>query len=217
MFLQHQSSLTMHLNQDPYKVIAPVFDTVTRAFLSKPRARIIKLCQEYETKRVLDMGCGTGALLSQMLNSGVLAVGADLSTAMLARALAKRDAWGNALPLLQMNGLHPSFKTGSFDALIYCLMLHETGPAMDEILRHGFALAPLAFVLEWRSPERNLDYPVTAWISVVERLAGKAHYQSYRRFISQGGIYGLAHRAGAKIEQAETLRAGSLVLAVLSG
>ncbi len=153
-------------------------------------------------------GSGTSGVPSPA--SSPLVVGLDFSGPML-----RRGKMPGAPFLVQGDAFRPPFAPGSFDALIYSLFLHETEADAAAILRQGFALAPLAILLEWRVPERNLDYPATLWVHIVERLAGKRHYRNFRRFMKGGGVHGLAARAGAQVLRERPLAGGSLVLTVL--
>ena len=80
--------------QRVYRRFAPVYDTVTTLFsLWRWRgwqARVLP----HARGRVLDVGCGTGALLQRLSDRG-MAVGLDLSPDMLAKA-ARRPAPPNA-------------------------------------------------------------------------------------------------------------------------
>lgn len=101
-----------------------------------------------------------------------------------------------------------------FDAVVFSLVLHETRQP-ERLLEQAFTVAPRVIALEWRMPERNLDYLGAFWVPVIERLAGKEHYRRFRQFIHCGGLRGLAQRVDAELVYEEPLRGGSLVLAIL--
>lgn len=201
---------------DAYKDIAPVYDAVTAAFLNSPRRLMAETCAELGARRVLDLGCGTGILAAMLRERADLVVGVDISPAMLRRAWEKQSP-RNASPLFVLaDGLAPPFAENSFDILTYSFVLHESGSPPEELLRKGFSLAPLALVLEWRMPERNLDYLRCFWAHAVERLAGREHYHHFRSFMRNGGLNGLAHRTGATILRERPLKGGGFVLALLA-
>jgi SAM-dependent methyltransferase len=212
---EHAAQGNTVLPADPYKRIAPVYDLVAAAYLRGMHERMAELCAQYGARRVLDVGCGTGLLTSCLSRSFAQVVGMDISRAMLGRAQEKRSA-ARPFSLVRGSALAPPFAGSAFDAVTYSLMLHEvSGKQAERMLDAGFSLAPRAFVLEWRSPERNLDYLLTAWSHGVEFLAGLEHYRGFREFMRRGGIYGLARRAGATVKEAVPLRMGSFILAVL--
>ena len=212
---------------DAYKTIAPVYDAVTGAFLRKPRKMIVEACAALKAWRVLDVGCGTG-VLAAMLREGrtELVAGLDRSDAMLAAgsrknaplpapAVSRSGASPAQSLFVRGDAAFPPFKPGSFDALVYALILHETTADADALVKAGFALAPLALILEWRMPERNLDVLAASWVHGIERLAGREHYRQFRAFMQTGGVRGLALRVGARIVSERALAGNSLVLATL--
>lgn len=200
---------------DPYERIAPVYDFVATAYLRGMHDRMAEMCERYGVRRIVDIGCGTGLLTARLARSFPFVAGLDLSKAMLRRARNKNNS-GQPFPLVRGSALEPPFAPRSFDAVTYSLMLHEAADGQAErMLEAGFSLAPLVFVLEWRSPERNLDYLLTSWSHGVEFMAGLEHYRGFRAFMRRGGVYGLALRAGAVVKEAVSLRMGSFILAVL--
>ena len=216
---------------DEYRRIAPVYDAATAFFLRGPRRALAETCAGLGARRVLDVGCGTGALSAMLRKRTDFAVGLERSAAMLKAGASGRrkraaDHGGGRHPggagreqfrplFVQGDAANPPFAPGSFDALVYALILHETTADADALLDAGFALAPLALVLEWRMPERNLDVICAAWVHIIERLAGQKHYRQFRAFMRAGGVRGLARRVGASILEERTLAGNSLVLAVL--
>ncbi len=94
-------------------------------------------------RRVLELGCGTGAHAEQLLRMGFEVHGIDLSDSMLARARARRDAW----PAEWRE--RSSFAVGdarsarcgrTFDAVLslFHVMSYQTG---NEDLRAAYATA----------------------------------------------------------------------------
>lgn len=204
---------------DPYRNIASVYDAFTASFLQGPRAEIVRSCRELGAGRILDVGCGTGILARMLREQGATIVGLDASAAMLNE---RREGPGNqrgaAAPsslLVLGDAERLPFRPRSFDILIYALILHETASDAEKLLRAGFSLAPRVLALEWRLPERNLDYCLRFWVPLIERLAGKEHYRHYRAYMRSGGIRGLAWRAGADVVWEKPLRGNSLSLCLL--
>jgi len=69
-------------------------------------------------RRVLELGCGTGALLLEMSRCGLDAVGLDLSPAMLRLAARRaRRSTGN-IALVRADGRALPFSDGSFDSVV---------------------------------------------------------------------------------------------------
>lgn len=195
---------------DPYGRIAPYYDPVTAAFLRGPRERMARACASLGAERVLDLGCGTGRFTDLLAGTSQLAIGLDASAAMLALRARQSSAF-----YVAADGAFPPFAADGFDLVTCCLVLHECGERAEALLAASLALAPMVLALEWRMPERNLDCLRTFWVHGVERLAGREHYRSFRRFMRLGGLNGLAQRCKARISAETALAGGSLVLALL--
>lgn len=78
--------------------------------LSEEDARLLG---ELDGKRVVEIGCGSASCTRWVSGRAELAVGCDISEAMLRRAAPNED--GNPLPLVQADALRLPFKDGSFD------------------------------------------------------------------------------------------------------
>lgn len=82
---------------------------------------------------VLDLGCGTGALLRALEPQGVTGVGADVSGAMLDRARAHRPQG----TFVQLDGPHLPFAENTFDVVISMLSWRylDWDPVLLEVAR----------------------------------------------------------------------------------
>jgi ubiquinone/menaquinone biosynthesis C-methylase UbiE len=129
------------------------------------------------TDRVLDVGCGTGELLSRVAARFPAAKlsGLDPVPEMLEVAKAKlhpgvelRQGWANELP----------WPDASFDIVVSCNMFHYiTHPVqavreMTRVLRPGGRLV----ITDWCD-----DYIACRLCNVYLRLANRAHYKTYRQ------------------------------------
>lgn len=194
---------------DNYKNIARWYGPATGWLLRPARERVIRRCRERGFARVLDIGCGTGLLLRDLHAAGLAVTGCDISPSMLARAAADLPASVS----LAMCGTSLPFADASFDAATLLMVLHETDDAPETLLTEALRIAPTCLVLDWRMPERNLDFSVQVPVHAIERIAGRRHYSRFRRFAETGYVRGAAMRAGAKVEAEEPLKGGALVLA----
>lgn len=169
------------------------------------------ICAERGWHRVLDFGCGTGEQTAILREAGVMAAGMDISPAMLSVAVTKHPALCGGL--VRAN-LPAPFCDASFDAVILSLVLHESREDGVMILREALRLAPRALILEWRMPERNLDYPGQIITHCVERLAGKKHYRRFRAFARAGWLRGLAYAGGVPLAEEHIVAGGLFTLAI---
>jgi SAM-dependent methyltransferase len=159
--------------------------------------------------RVLDVGCGTGAVCALAARRGALPTGVDVAAGMLAEArrrhpgLAFAEADAAALP----------FPDGSFDAAVGNFVLNHLPAPEAAVAELARVLAPggaLALSL-WDLPARN------RWLGIVgeaiaevgvptpaEIAAGPASY----RFADRGALLGLLRGAGltgARVREVSTV------------
>jgi ubiquinone/menaquinone biosynthesis C-methylase UbiE len=126
--------------------------------------------------RILDVGCGTGELLSRIAAKHPQAslAGLDPVPQMLAQARAKlpgevelRAGWANALP----------WPDASFDVVVSCNMFHYITHPVDAIREMGRVLVPggRIVITDWCD-----DYLMCRVCTVYLRLLSKAHFKTYR-------------------------------------
>jgi ubiquinone/menaquinone biosynthesis C-methylase UbiE len=138
--------------------------------------------------RVLDVGCGTGELLSRLAarHPNARLAGLDPVSEMLEIAKGKlsdnvdlRVGWANELP----------WADGSFDVVVSCNMFHYiTHPIqaireMERVLRPGGQLV----ITDWCD-----DYLACRLCNIYLRMTSRAHYKTYR----QQECLNLLHQAG---------------------
>jgi len=94
----------------------------------------IVLANVTHVDRILDLGCGTGMLLSPLERRAKLVVGVDMSAEML--RMAKKRATG--VPLLLADADHLPFTDGSFDIVVSVTLLQnmpDPGKTVRELAR----------------------------------------------------------------------------------
>lgn len=66
--------------------------------------------------------------------------------------------------------------------------------AAQELMRAARESAPYLLILDYRQPERNLDFPAVWLAGGAERLHGNArHRTAWRHFMARGGIEAFVH------------------------
>jgi ubiquinone/menaquinone biosynthesis C-methylase UbiE len=114
--------LTNRWNRFIYRLWAPAYDRVfTRLFAAGRRQAIAALAAQ-PGERLLLAGIGTGADLP-LLPAGVQVVGVDLSSAMLARARARRDQGKADVLLIQADAQALPLRDGVCNAALLNLIV----------------------------------------------------------------------------------------------
>lgn len=121
-------------------------------------ARLADTAGAVSARRVLDIGCGTGATtraVARALDAGGECLGVDVSVPMIEAARA-REALPNARFLVADAQRH-AFETAAFDMLVsrFGVMFFDDPVAAFANLRRAAAPGARLCVLAWRGPDQN--------------------------------------------------------------
>jgi ubiquinone/menaquinone biosynthesis C-methylase UbiE len=161
---------------EEYSHLAEDYDTKWSFYVEKTTRETMARLSVRPTDRVLDVGCGTGALLHQLAHTYPLAhlVGVDPVPAMLAVARRRlptsvelREGWAERLPC----------DDESFDVVVSCNMFHYIRQPVVALREMGRVLRPGGqFVItDWCD-----DYLACRVCDWYLRLFSRAHYKVYR-------------------------------------
>jgi demethylmenaquinone methyltransferase/2-methoxy-6-polyprenyl-1,4-benzoquinol methylase len=170
----------------------PVYATFVDPILSGTRRAMLRAVPA--GARVLDVACGTGDLARILASKASEVVGVELNPERVAWA-SKRASPKTRFQVGDARAL--PFADRSFDLATISMALHEMPAAhrpvvFEELLR----VAPEALVVDYTVPQpRN---PMALGVRGIEGVAGAEHYRGFRSFLEQGGLVGLAERAGAR-------------------
>ena len=161
---------------EEYSRIAGVYDTKWSFYVEATTRETIDRLGLRPTDRLLDVGCGTGALLERLSEthpvvqlSGIDPVPEMLAIARqrLSPAIELREGWAERLP----------FAAERFDVVVACNMfhyIHEPTAALQEmmrVLRPGGQLV----ITDWCD-----DYWACRICDLYLRLFSPAHFKTYR-------------------------------------
>jgi ubiquinone/menaquinone biosynthesis C-methylase UbiE len=160
---------------DEYSRMAAVYDAKWSAYLEATTRETIKRLNLRPADRLLDVGCGTGALLERLtaIHSPAQMVGLDPTPQML--ALARQKLPGVAL--LEGFAERLPFQAEEFDVVVSCSVFHYIqDPAaalreMRRVLRRGGRLV----ITDWCG-----DYLTCRMCGLYQRLVNRSHYKIYR-------------------------------------
>ncbi len=98
--------------------------------------------EQYRGKRVLDVGCGNGYLLSQYVRAGAVGTGVDLTWTAIELARKRLSLAGVNAMLLQADGERLPFREASFDLVIAIGVLHHTPDPRQAVREIHRVLSP---------------------------------------------------------------------------
>ena len=122
-----------------YRLIARFYDLLDLPFERSRYQRLRPAAFEGLSGRLLDAGVGTGRNIAFYPEASEV-TGIDLSSAMLARAVRRRERLGRAVELLEMDVRATTFDDDAFDAAVasflFCVLDEaDQEPALDELAR----------------------------------------------------------------------------------
>lgn len=165
---------------------------------------------------VLDVCCGSGAQISEYINRGIVAQGADNNPQMI--DLARRyyfpnNSGASALKLTDAASL--PFPDGYFDFTSISLAFHDKDETtvnriMAEMKRVTRKNGLLVFA-DYSFPlPGNLPGFV---IRVIERLAGGEHYMCFRNYLENGGLHKVLDNNSIIIVKETVMKNGCITIA----
>lgn len=183
-------------------IAARLYEPVLGRMLAGVRRSVLSLVPPRPGMTVVDVGCGTGEMLSRYAGAGCRVIGVDLSPAMLAEA--RRRLGPGALLAVGEAAALP-LPSGSADLVLATMLLHGL-PVQSRV----GALAEMArvaggrgrvVVADHRPGRQPGAWPRVAGVvaRVVEGLAG--HGPGVRSLLAAGAVPGLAGAAGLVLEE----------------
>jgi len=150
--------------RDGYERWAPTYDHFPNPLLAREERHVLPLLPNLRSRCILDLACGTGRWLKNLLALGARAgVGVDLSSAMLRVADGKKELSGR---VVQADCLRLPFRTSSFDfsicsfALGHIQDLRSVASEFSRVMKTGSNLFitdlhPEAYARGWRTSFRD--------------------------------------------------------------
>jgi len=205
---------------DPYRRIAGWYDRLFDPLQSGLRSVGMKLAPPAPGKRVLDVGCGTGAQLKLYAKAGCDCTGIDTSPSMLERA---RHNLGDTADLELGDATAMPYATGTFDLALITTVLHELPaelrvPVLLETARTIDDDGRILVVEFGAGPFDGVRGKfLRGFSTVIERFAGRDHFRGYRSFVAAGGLRPLVQQSGLTVDQSRVVAAGNVELWLLRG
>lgn len=166
-------------------------------FCADMYAPLIEAIHKVKGENLLDLGCGNGNLLTQLVRSGFVLTGVDLSEAMIEQARQRLDGYAE---LIAADAGHLPFPADAFDVLVCNASFHhypEPEAALKEMHR---VLRPGGTLL---IGECYMAQPLRAAMNVLIRFSpdGDHHFYGKRELSSLLEAHGFAIQSIRKTGQ----------------
>ncbi|WES63727.1 class I SAM-dependent methyltransferase [Microbacter sp. GSS18] len=206
------------MGDDAYSLTSRMYDRFVEPMNAPLRRIAHRVCPPEPGWTVLDVGCGTGAALSEYAAAGCTTIGVDTSPAMIAAA---RRRLGPDADLRLSQGPGLPVADACADLVVISLVLHSI-PRADAValLRDASrALTADGRVLVTDFGSGGLRFPRGWWNRVVtaiaEMIAGPRHAANALAYLRRGGLEPLVADAGLTVRTHRQSAGGNIVLAVL--
>jgi len=181
---------------DEYARFAKIYDPLIGPVLRPVHRAMLAALSSRQSRKVVDLCCGTGLMAGMISDAGMKVVGVDLSPSMLHVA---REKHPNAT-FIDGDATSLIFSDGEFDAATISFALHEKPEAIAfgilsealRVVRQG----GLILVADYRQPVPMQSMWMGWAIAAVERMAGKDHYNHFSKYMNNGGTETFMGRAG---------------------
>lgn len=138
---------------------------------------------------VIDLGCGTGALVFNLSKICKSVIGVELSSRMIAFAEKKKKFnYIKNVYFIHSDATNLSqFKKHQFDYAVISMVLHEALPKLRSgIINEAKRIAKKIIIADYSVPQPfNLE---GIFIFIIEFLAGISHFKGFRSFQKNNGI-----------------------------
>lgn len=166
--------------------------------LSRLRQEILK--NVLGSSKLIDIGCGTGALVIEASSMCDFAVGVDLSSKMIDLANRVKDERKIANVIFYHGGVEVLDKFGDkeFDFATFSMSLHEMREEERiSFLKEAIRISKKVLIADYLIPAATFFSGLG--VIFVEFVAGVNHFKNYLNFRKNGGIKYLVYRTGATI------------------
>lgn len=181
---------------DEYRRAAGIYDALVGPFLKPVHTAIVSSLSSAGSQTVVDLCCGTGLLAGMIGDTGKNVVGVDISPAML--SVGRKHHPG--VTFIDGDASSLPFSESKFDAATISFGLHEKSEsiAMAILSEARRVVAPegLILVADYRLPPAAKPKWVAAAITLVERMAGRDHFDHFTQYMHAGGTEMFLQRAG---------------------
>jgi SAM-dependent methyltransferase len=150
---------------------------------------------------IIDVGCGTGRFSFSVSDKIQKVLGIDLSIKNINKANHTLSRKNNSKISFHHTNLSDLVKQNlHFDYAVMTYVIHEVNPDERIILLNEMAqIADKIIIGDYLVPVNKGFWSTIN--EIVEFLAGKNHYDNFKHFVANNGLYGLIDKTGLKVVQ----------------
>jgi len=166
---------------------------------------------------VLDVACGTGALVFDLAEKAKKVVGVDLSESMLkaARLEQKKRGVNNVEFIVADATLLSVFADNEFDIVTLSMALHQFNPELHSpILAEMKRISKKIIIVDYAVPLPKSTNGMAA--RIIEFLAGKEHNGNFKRFCKLGGLVPILEKNNLQIKTNKKFGSGIFQIIITS-
>jgi len=154
---------------------------------------------------VLDIGCGTGSLAASLAGTCARVTALDISPRMISYARRHCRAANLDFLLVSSHARLTDCCRQPADYAVLKMVLHEM-PEHDRaaLLARARRTCRMLIIADWLAPQPGGLSGITTWL--IERMAPREHFMSFRQWHAAGGIDGFLHRHGLAAAGEELFR-----------
>lgn len=168
-----------------------VLNRIIEPLMRNIKIRIPEFAGMKPGDRVLDVCCGTGALVLYYAKMGIIADGIDLNLRAIEVAEGKTGKHNFIYVSFQTaNALNLPFDENMFDYASISMSLHEKERADRDIV-----ISEMKRVVKTKGNLIFIDYkmplpriPVSTSVKTIEFIAGRDHWRCFNDYVKQGGL-----------------------------
>ena len=174
-----------------YNFISKIYDPALYLALQPIRKAVMNELREHKNKSILDLCCGTGNQLKLLSKNGFKNLHClDLSSSML--EIAKKTC--HTIKIYNEDAVKTNFKDSSFDIVIISFAIHEKDRIIQKkLINEAFRLIKkdgLLLIVDYVFDNKTIKIGRIG-INIIERMAGKEHYDNFKNYIQNNGLLGL--------------------------
>ncbi|MFZ0454395.1 MAG: class I SAM-dependent methyltransferase [Ignavibacteriaceae bacterium] len=172
------------------------------SFIAPNQDKLFEKIKDYiePDSKVIDVGCGTGRFSFYIADKCQYIFGIDLSSRNIKMAVMKLKRNPNSKIFFQHKNIDEIISENNihFDYAVLTYVIHEVAESERiNLLNKIFLTADKIIIGDYLVPKQPGYWGLLN--EAVEFAAGSDHYRNYKNFIANGGINGLAIKAGFKI------------------